>query len=553
MVMIKLRHYQVDAKSRIYDAWNAGYRSVLLRMPTGAGKTKTFCSIVEDTVVYSNQPLPTAIVVHRKELVSQICLTLAAEGIQHNIIASRKDIAGIIKIERSKFGKQFYNANSPVTVISVDTLISRKDIYKNWVLGVRQLIIDEAAHVLAANKWGQAALLFVNARILGVTATPERLDRKGLGSDNDGIFDVMVHGPETKWLIDNRYLSKYKIAIPPSDYTVHLESSSDTSDYSKQAMINASNQSQIVGDVVENYIKFANGKQAILFASDVGTAKRMEKQFLDRGIPAKSLDGTTPDLERLNGISDFESKKIKVLINVDLFDEGLDVPGIECVIMARPTKSLGKFLQMVGRGLRIAEGKEYMILIDHVGNVQYHKLPCMVRNWTLDRIVKGRKNLNFIRICSNVTCNSPYDRTMLKCPWCKTEAITATRSSESGGGRGLLQQVDGDLYLVDPETIRLLEAKAQLEDPGVIAQRVAAVAGTTAAIRAANNQEERIQTQKELAEVIAKWAGRMKIFRHYSDRQIHKQFFLQHDMTITEALSVPKAQMLNLMEEINRS
>ena len=543
--MFKLRNYQENAKLDIYNAWNSNFKNVLLRVPTGGGKTVTFCSLVIDTMDTER----TVIMVHRKELVQQICLTLARSGILHNIIASRKDIKGIISAQRRLFNKQFYNVNSRVSVISVDTLLSRKERYRDWCKSITQVITDEAAHVLKENKWGQAHALFVNARGLGVTATPERLDRKGLGSHADGIYDVMVEGPSTRWMIDNGYLSKYKIAIPDSDYQQYLQSKSTTSDYSKKAMMQASKQSHIVGDVVENYKKFANGKQAILFATDIETAKKMEKQFNDAGVKAKELNGTTNDGERLNSIIDFEKKKIKVLINVDLFDEGLDVPNIECVIMARPTKSLGKYLQMIGRGLRIADGKPYMILIDHVGNVMEHGLPCANRQWTLDRIRKSNKKLNFLRICSNFMCNSPYDRALTECPWCGEEAIKAKRGE--GGGRIPPQMVDGDLSLIDPETMMELERKVSLESPARMGERVSSAVNAAAGIKAMKNQQERIATQKILSEAIAKWAGQMKEYYHYSDRTIHKKFYLYQGMTITEALGESNMQMKLITENIS--
>jgi DNA repair protein RadD len=539
--MIKLRSYQTEIKRAVFTAWENKYNNVLLVMPTGMGKTKTFCSLVIDTLNAQTGAIPTAIMVHRKELVQQICLTLAEEGIQHNIIAARKDILGIISAERRMFNQSFYNSNAIVTVISVDTLNSRKDIYKDWLPTVRQWITDEAAHVLKDNKWGEAIALFKNARGLGVTATPERLDRKGLGSHADGVFDIMVEGPPTRWGIDNGFLSRYKIACPPSDYRDHLKEGSDLSDYSKSAMIEASKKSRIVGDVVENYIKFANGKQAILFATDVQTAEEMERNFKERGISAKSLDGTTPDAERLEALIDYRAKKIKVLINVDLFDEGLDVPGIECVIMARPTKSLGKYLQMIGRGLRTAEGKPWLILIDHVGNVKYHHLPCKIRTWTLDRIKKKKEKLNFMRICSNTMCNSPYDRANTECPWCGEPALKASRGG--GSPREALEKVDGDLELIDPEILMMLEKGMHLEDPGKIAQRVSMAIGGAAGIKAMRDQQARIQTQKQLVDVIAQWAGKMKHIHGYSDRQIHKKFYLHHNQTITEALGEPRADM----------
>lgn len=549
--MINLRPYQDNVKLNIIEAWNALYKNVLLVLPTGMGKTKTFCSLVIDTVINSYNPLPTAIIVHRKELVQQISLTLAEEGIVHNLIASRQDIKGIIAAQRRMTGRQFYNSQAIITVISVDTLISRKDIYKDWAKGILQWICDEAAHALRDNKWGEAIAMFPNARGLGVTATPERLDRKGLGSHTDGVFDVMVEGPSTGWGIENGYLSRYKLVIPKSDYQQHLVNNSDTSDYSKKAMTDASNRSHIVGDMVENYLKFAKGKQAIYFVSDVGTAKKTEKEFLAKGVIAKALDGTTPDAERLNALLDFRAKKIQVLINVDLFDEGLDVPGIEVVGLGRPTKSHGKFRQMIGRALRVAEGKEYALVIDHVGNViggANHGLPCNPRRWTLDRISKRAQKLNFLRICSNVSCNSPYDRALTECPWCQSTAITERNGG--GGGKPSLEQVDGDLELIDPETIRAMEASVQLENPGDIGARVSRAINPDAGTRAMKNQVERIAVQKQLAESVALWAGHMKHVYRYTDRQIHKKFYLYHKQTITEALGEPAAQMKDTIDRL---
>ena len=542
----QLRPYQLESKNKVYNAWNSNYTNVLMRLPTGGGKTVTFCSIVDDT-----KHLTTAIIVHRKELVQQICLTLADEEIQHNIIAAAKTIKGIIAAERREYGRSFYKPNGKVTVISVDTLISpsREDIYKHWLPSVQQVIVDEATHVLLENKWGRAVKLFPNARVLGVTATPERLDKKGLGSHVDGIFDVMVEGPSTRWMIDNGFLAKYKIAIPASDYNKFLKKGSGNSDYSKKAMMEASSQSQITGDVVESYKKHALGKQCIVFVSDVATSKKMAKKFNDQGIAAQSLDGTTPDKERLEALIDFRSKKTQVLLNVDLFDEGLDVPGIECVSMCRPTKSLGKYLQMIGRGLRIAEGKPHLILIDHVNNVLEHGLPCANRQWTLDRIRKSQKKLNFLRICSNMMCNAPYDRVLTECPWCNSPAITATREGDGGGTR-TLQQVDGDLFLIDPETIRAMEAQTVLEAPARVGERVGNAVNAAAGLRALKNQQERIEMQKVLSIEIAKWAGEMKDFYSYTDRMIHKKFYLYHEMTITEALGMSRKDMENIKEKI---
>jgi DNA repair protein RadD len=538
-----LRSYQIELKQQIYTAWDNGHKNVLAVMATGAGKTKTFCSIAIDMM----KTHPTAIMVHRKELVSQISLTLAEEEINHNIIAPRNVIKGIVAAQRRVLNRNYYDYGASVTVISVDTLNARILQHEKWAKGIKFWITDEAAHLLRKNKWGRAVEFFPNAIGLGVTATPQRLDKRGLGRHADGVFDCMVQGPETRWFIENKFLCNYKIAVPAGDFQNHLKKANVDADYTREAMAQASSRSHIVGDVVENYVKFANGKQAILFATDIDTGQKMEREFLARGIKAKLLTGVTDDKVRLEALIDYKDKKIQVLLNVDLFDEGLDVPGIECVIMARPTMSMGKYRQMIGRGMRMATGKPFLIIIDHVGNVLTHGLPDSFHKWTLDRIVKRRDKTNFIRICENVTCNAPFDRILTACPYCGTE-VSKPKPGE-GAGRPGLSQVDGDLQLLDPETLREMYESTILEDPADVAHRVGRVAGQPAAIRAERNQVERINTQRDLTEKIAQWAGYAKV-QGYTDRQIHKKFYLEIGKSITEALNEPRTEMLQTIETL---
>ena len=542
----QLRPYQTEARDKVYQAWDQGHDNVLLIMPTGAGKTVTFCNIAIEHAIERARIEPVAIVVHRKELVQQISLTLAHEDVTHNIIAQRKTVLGIIAGHRKECGKSYYDANGSITVISVDTLNSRFLTYENWAKKVRLWITDEATHLLKDNKWGRAVDIFINAKGLGVTATPERLDKKGLGRHVEGVFDTMIEGPTTKWLVQQGNLCRYKVAVPQGDYQAHLKQAGANTDFTKKAMAEASSKSQIVGDVVENHIKFANGLQTILFASDIKTAFEMQDKFLEAGIPAKTLTGETNDQERLQAMIDFREKRIRVLINVDLFDEGLDVPGIECVQMARPTMSLGKYLQMVGRGLRIAIGKDFLMLIDHVGNVGRHGLPDKPRQWSLDRVKRRKKTINLMRICDNPVCYSPYDRELTECPWCGTEAI---RSGGGGGGRVAPEQVDGDLFLIDPFTMKELENDTYLETPESMYKRVTTAAGVPAGKKSMKNQAERIETQKELSEVIAKWAGRFKA-KGYNDREINKRFYIEQGVTIYEALAQKTVDMKSLMESL---
>lgn len=548
---IRLRPYQIDLKQDIYDAWKEGHKNVLAVMPTGMGKTKTFVSIAIDMALNSHfgTNYPTAILVHRKELVQQISLTLAEEHVNHNIIAPRNVIKGIVAAQRRLLNRQFYDYSAPITVISVDTLNARILKHEEWAKSIKFWITDEAAHLLKENKWGRAVKFFTNAIGLGVTATPQRLDKRGLGSHVDGVFDIMVQGPTSRWGIQQGFLSKYKIALPESDYETYLKAANEGSDFSKEAMIKAAQESHIIGDVVKNYIKFCNGKQAIVFASDISSGERIEKEFLSNTIKAKLLTGETPDNERLSALIDYQNKLIQVLINIDLFDEGLDVPGIDAVIMARPTMSLGKYLQCCGRGLRPHKDKPHMILIDHVGNVRRHGLPDTERRWTLDRISKRSQKVNLIRICKNYMCNSPFDRILSVCPYCGEEDKPIKRAN-NGTIRDALQQVDGDLLLLDPDSLRELEKVTKLDDPARVAQRVERATGSAiAGKRAAKNQVERIACQQKLADEIAKAAGRLR-HKGYGDRAINKRFYIEFGMTIWDALALPRTEMEDVMSRL---
>lgn len=550
MDKIKLRPYQDNLIDKIYNIWDKDPElNVMLQLSTGGGKSVIIAKIIQDLREEGHKII---LQVHRKELVSQLSLALCKFGLVHNIIAPTNVARQIIGLQRLEFNKQFYHSSSPIIIGSVDTINARAMQLVNVLNGIKYVITDEAAHVLKENKWGRALKLLPNTINIGFTATPHRLDKKGLGSETDGIYDKIVTGPTTRWLIDNKFLSKYKVVAPPSDFAERIEHvKTNTSDYSSEAIKAAAEGSQIVGDVVENYIKFASGTQAIVFAPTLVIGQEMADKFNAAGIPAKFLSSLDNDSERFKSVNDFKSNKIQVLLNVDLFDEGFDIgiaEGkriIETVILARPTMSLGKYLQQVGRGLRPSPNKEYAIIIDHVGNVRRHGLPCKERKWSLDRPSKREKTKSMVRTC--VECLSVYDRTETQCPFCNAEAI---RKSSDGGGRVPPIFVDGDLMLIDVETIREMEAKTVLESPDSVAQRVTAAAGIIAGKSAAKKQKERIDTQNLLKDKIAQWAGELRA-NGMDDRSIHKEYFLRFDQTIAESLGEPNLQMKNMIEELD--
>lgn len=205
------------------------------------------------------------------------------------------------------------------------------------------IVVHNCHHLTDANEFGEAVKLFSNAHGLGVTATPCRADGKGLGRHAAGLLDTLVVGPTMRELINMGYLSDYRIVCPRSDLSMDDGDIGSTGDYTIAKMKAAAKRSHIVVDVVTNYRKFALGKRTIVFATDIETATDMASRFRSDGVRAQVVTGETPDTIRDTIIRQFRHGEIDILVNVDLFGEGFDVPAIECVMMARPTASYGLY------------------------------------------------------------------------------------------------------------------------------------------------------------------------------------------------------------------
>jgi superfamily II DNA or RNA helicase len=527
--MINLRPDQQDLKNRIYEDWRRGIRNVLAVLPTGGGKSVIASDITLD---YAGIGWQQAIIAHRNELVAQMSAHVARRGIPHRIIGSNTTVAQITREHRQLFGRSFVNPSARTAVIGVDTLISRKDDLKEWARQTALFKIDEAHHVLQENKWGQAAEMFPNAIGVGFTATPLRADGKGLGRQFDGIFDSMQVGTSMTELIRIGAISDFEIVCPKSDLEVSESELSASGDWSNKKLRVAAKKSRIVGDVIEAYCRYAYTKQAICFATDVETAGEIAVKFNAAGIRAAALSAETNPAVREKYIGEFKTGKLKVLVNVDLFDEGFDVPACEVVIMARPTASLGKYRQMVGRGLRTAPGKEYGLIIDHVSNVVRHGLPDKHIVWTLGRRDKRgsqSKDPDEIPLTVCKFCTKPYERFLTACPYCGAEPPLPEPRQRT------IEMVDGDLVLLDRAAIEQMRAAAVIEAPGDIAARVSSVAGDFAGRGVANRQIEKIKAQDDLKHVIAQWAA-IERAQGRSDREIHRKFYLTTGVDVLSAL-----------------
>lgn len=421
--------------------------------------------------------------------------------------------------------KQIYNGKSS------GNLVYNIEVDKFHTYVANNIVVHNCHHNLRSNKWGKATDMFKNAYGLGVTATPNRADGQGLGRQADGCIDDLIIGPSMRMLIDRGYLADYEIVCPMSDLKVDDSQLSANGDWSNQTLRKAAKKSKIVGDVVQNYIKYANGRQAIVFATDVETADEISKDFNEHNIKAVSLNGTSQPAYREQSLELFAKSKIQVVVNVDLFDEGLDISGCDVVIMARPTASLGKYLQSVGRALRPAPGKTALI-IDHVSNVIRHGLPDIPREWSLDRRQKKAKQVKDpdeieLTVCKN--CLKPYEKFRTVCPYCGHEKPLPEPRSRS------IEMVEGDLVLLDHEALERMRRGTMLETPGNVAARVAKVAGPIAAKGVANRQMEKIEAQGELKEAIAQWVA-IERSRGFNDREIYRRFYLSTGMDVLSAL-----------------
>lgn len=303
----------------------------MLVIPTGGGKTVIFCNILRRHRGYA------VVIAHRQELLSQISLSLAENGVYHRLCAPQSVIREIVRQHVIEYGDSFYDSSAKVIVAGVDTLKNRQK--EQWIKQVTLWVVDEGHHLLQKNKWGKVIAFFPHARGLAVTAHPERADGFGLGREYDGLIDKLIVGPCGRELIDQGYLSDYIIRIPPSN--LHLEEVpiGSTGDLVKPKMITAVKKAKLVGSVIDCYRRFASGLLGITFAADIEEAQTYADGFNAAGIAAALITAKTPLQERMSMLRDFRARRIMQLVNVDIFGEGFDLPSLGVVSFARPTAS----------------------------------------------------------------------------------------------------------------------------------------------------------------------------------------------------------------------
>ena len=298
------------------------------------------------------------IVAHRKELIDQIVKKLHSKNIETGVI-----IAGT----RSDYSKI-------VQVASIQTLTRRQRPEADLI------IIDECHHA-KAKSYKKLWKIYPDAKFLGVTATPVRLGGAGF----DDLFDLLIPSLQIKDFIRDGYLSgiRHFIGATPNLKGVKRRRGDYVVDMLSRVMLG----NELMADLLDSYRKHAPGKSTIVFAVNVAHSKSVAKRYEQAGIAAAHIDGTTPARERQMALERFRAKELQVISNVEIITEGFDFPECEAVQLARPTKSLALYLQMVGRVTRAAKGKEYGIALDNAGLWLEHGLQVIDREWSL----KGAK------------------------------------------------------------------------------------------------------------------------------------------------------------------
>lgn len=384
-----LHNYQKEHIDQVLDAFN-NQRSIMLQMPTGTGKTHVFCEIAKH--FYKNHKGRVLVLAHRNELIHQIKDRMNRFGLK----------AGIIK------SGHITEENRQIQIASVQTLCRRDKVI--FLKHISLIIVDEAHHT-PSNTY--VAILNTyqkeHTKLLGVTATPIRLDGKGF----EKIFDSLISSYPFKWFVENSYLSPIKHLA--SD-VIKLENISVVSnregykDYDEKQTEKYYSNKTVMADIIDSYIKFGQNKKSVVFAVTIKHAEEISQRFNEAGYKSTVISSLTTPSERIKNVEQFKKGSIQILVNVDIFSEGFDCPDIEVVQIVRPTKSLVKYLQMVGRVTRIFKGKEYALILDNACLWQDHGLVTNERVWSLKGCITQEHDFSELHFGDGTSRNDAYKR-----------------------------------------------------------------------------------------------------------------------------------------------
>jgi DNA repair protein RadD len=354
-----LRPYQTDVVARFWATVGRGRRRVILVAPTGSGKTLIAGDIVHRVVADEGRVL---VLSHRREIISQTSRKLTDIGIDHGIVLAGEPTDDTARVQ----------------VASIQTLYERAVRRGKIPLPPADLIVVDECHHATAMSWRKIISLYPNAILLGLSATPARGDGRGLG----GIFTAMVECPQVQELIDQGFLVGTRVYAPtlPDLKGIRVQAG----DWVENQLADVMDRPKLVGDIVSHWHRLAEGRKTVVFATGVQHSIHIRDEFRRSGVRCEHIDGATPKGERDTVLEMLANGAIDVITNCMVLTEGWDMPEVGACVLARPTRKMGLYRQMIGRVLRPAPCKPDAIIIDHSGAVHRHGFVEDPVEWTLD-------------------------------------------------------------------------------------------------------------------------------------------------------------------------
>ncbi len=357
---IVLHQFQRTAVEQVEGELAAGTAKPLLVAPTGAGKTVVASDLSKRLVAKHKRILFLA---HRREIIQQTSRKLHRSGVSHGIIMAGAD-AGL-------------RPQAPVQVASIDTLRARALNRDVIPLPVADIIFIDEAHHARALTYERVIDAYPKAAVIGLTATPCRGDGRGLGN----IFTKLIECPQVEELIGLGVLVRSRVYAPVDPDLTGVRT--QNGDYVTHQLASRMNTDKLVGDIVTHWLQYGERRRTVLFAVDVAHSVHIRNEMIRAGVRAEHLDANTPITERETILAHLASGETELVTNCMVLTEGWDMPQVGCCILARPTKQMGLYRQMIGRVLRAAAGKQDAIILDHSGACYRHGLPEDPVEWTL--------------------------------------------------------------------------------------------------------------------------------------------------------------------------
>jgi superfamily II DNA or RNA helicase len=383
---VELYPYQERVIADFDAAIAAGKKRIILVAPTGSGKTIVGSAIIKSVTARRRGVL---VLAHRREIIKQTSDKLQKLDVPHGIIMARTEPRPLENVQ----------------VAAIQTLDRRAIRAETMELPPADLLAVDEAHHCPATTYRRIIEAYPNAILLGLTATPCRGDGRGLG----GIFETIIECPQVAELIEQGYLVRTRVYAPvnPDLRGVRMQAG----DYVEAQLADRMDRPQLIGDIVTHWHKFSERRKTVAFAVNVSHSVHMRDEFIKSGVRAEHIDGSTPKPERDASLARLASGEIELVTNCMVLTEGWDMPEVGCCILARPTKKMGLYRQMIGRVLRPADGKRDAIVLDHSGAVFSHGFVEDPVAWTLDPGKKAESPVHSKR------CETPGSR-LLECSQC---------------------------------------------------------------------------------------------------------------------------------------